>query len=52
MLVKLKVTLILVSTLFVSFILTTIVTDALARFAGFYAEGEADSACVASGDCE
>jgi hypothetical protein len=52
MLIKLKITIILVSALFVSFILTTIVTDTLARYAGFYTQGEADSACVASGDCE
>lgn len=52
MLVRIKVAFILVATFFFSFVAATAITDSLARLAGFYDQGEADSACLESGDCE
>jgi len=50
MMQRIKITLCLVATFFVAFLVSTIVTDFLAEWSGFYAEGRADSAALERGE--
>jgi hypothetical protein len=47
---KIKITFCLVASFFVAFLFTTIATDFLAEWTGFYAEGRADSAALERGE--
>lgn len=52
LMLRIKVTLCLLVTFFVSFIVTTIMTDYFAWKVGFYEQGISDSRCVETGECD